>query len=141
MDKISIVVPCYNEQEMVYMFYEELMKIINQIENKYSYEIVFVNDGSKDNTLNILKDLRKKNQNVKIISFSRNFGKESAIYAGFSNSTGELVVLMDSDLQHPPEIILEMLQQIENGYDVVATKRINRKRRTISKKCIFKIVL
>lgn len=137
MKKISIVVPCYNEEEVIGMFYEELMKVINKLEDKYSYEIVFIDDGSKDNTLKMLKDLRKENEHIRIISFSRNFGKESAIYAGLSNSTGELVVLMDSDLQHPPKTILEMLKEINNGYDVVATKRINRKRRTNSKKYVF----
>lgn len=141
MKKISIVVPCFNEEEVIEMFYKELMKVINQLKDKYSYEIVFIDDGSKDNTLKILKDLRKENENIKIISFSRNFGKESAIYAGLSNSTGELVVLMDSDLQHPPKTILEMLEEINNGYDVVATKRINRKRRTNSKKHVFKFIL
>lgn len=141
MDKISIVVPCYNEEEVIRMFYKELMRVINEFKTEYYYEIVFVDDGSKDKTLKILKDLRNENENIKIISFSRNFGKESAIYAGLSNSTGEFVVLMDSDLQHPPETILEMLREIKNGYDVVATKRINRKRRNSSKKCIFKNIL
>ena len=117
------------------------MRVINEFKTEYYYEIVFVDDGSKDKTLKILKDLRNENVNLKIISFSRNFGKESAIYAGLSNSTGEFVVLMDSDLQHPPETILEMLREIKNGYDVVATKRINRKRRNSSKKCIFKNIL
>lgn len=131
MKKISIVIPCYNEEEVLTMFYEEIMKVIEKINNEYSYELIFVNDGSKDNTLNILKTLQAKNQNTEIINFSRNFGKESAIYAGLSNSTGDLVVLMDADLQHPPIAILEMLKEIKNGYDVVATKRKDRKRRTI----------
>ena len=131
MKKISIVIPCYNEEEVLTMFYEEIMKVIEKINNEYSYELIFINDGSKDNTLNILKTLQAKNQNTKIINFSRNFGKESAIYAGLSNSTGDLVVLMDADLQHPPIAILEMLKEIKNGYDVVATKRKDRKRRTI----------
>lgn len=141
MKKISIVVPCYNEEEVIKIFYNELIKVINKITDKYCYEIIFVDDGSKDNTLQIIKDLRKEDDNIKIISFSRNFGKESAIYAGLSNSEGDLVVLMDADLQHPPETILKMIAEIENGYDVVATKRINRKRRTCYKKFIFKIVL
>lgn len=131
MKKISIVIPCYNEEEVLTMFYEEIMKVIEKINNEYSYELIFINDGSKDNTLNILKTLQAKNQNTEIINFSRNFGKESAIYAGLSNSTGDLVVLMDADLQHPPIAILEMLKEIKNGYDVVATKRKDRKRRTI----------
>ena len=141
MKKISIVVPCFNEEEVIEMFYKELMKTIGQVLSKYCYEMVFVDDGSKDKTLEKLKILREKDECVKIISFSRNFGKESAIYAGLSNSTGEYVVLMDSDLQHPPEVILEMLQGIENGYDVVATKRVNRKRRANTKKYVFKSIL
>lgn len=141
MEKISIVVPCYNEEEILKMFYKELMKVINNIKSKYTYEIIFVNDGSKDKTLDVLKELREADNNIRIISFSRNFGKESAIYAGLSNSEGELVVLMDADLQHPPIKILEMLEEINNGYDVVATKRKNRKRRSIYKKYVFKNVL
>lgn len=141
MKRISIVVPCYNEEEILKMFYEDLISVINKIENEYKYEIIFVNDGSKDNTLEILKKLREYNKNIKIISFSRNFGKEAAIYAGLSNSTGDLVVLMDSDLQHPPITILEMLKEIDNGYDMVATKRVNRNRRANYKKYIFKCIL
>lgn len=141
MKRISIVVPCYNEEEILKMFYEDLISVINKIENEYKYEIIFVNDGSKDNTLEILKKLREDNKNIKIISFSRNFGKEAAIYAGLSNSIGDLVVLMDSDLQHPPITILEMLKEIDNGYDMVATKRVNRNRRANYKKYIFKCVL
>lgn len=141
MKRISIVVPCYNEEEILKMFYEDLISVINKIENEYKYEIIVVNDGSKDNTLEILKKLREDNKNIKIISFSRNFGKEAAIYAGLSNSIGDLVILMDSDLQHPPITILEMLKEIDNGYDMVATKRVNRNRRANYKKYIFKNVL
>lgn len=139
MNKLSIVVPCYNEEEVLKIFYEELMKVINKIKSNYLYEIIFINDGSKDNTLEILKSLRKENENIKIISFSRNFGKEAAIYAGLSSTVGDLVVLMDSDLQHPPEIILEMLSEINNGYDVVATKRINRNGEPIIKSMFSKL--
>lgn len=127
MEKISIVVPCYNEEMVIKMFYEETIKVLELLNNKYDYELVFVNDGSKDNTLIYLKELKEINYRIKIISFSRNFGKESAIYAGLSNASGELVILMDADLQHPPKLILEMLEELKNGYDVVATKRINRK--------------
>lgn len=134
MKKISIVIPCYNEEDVLKMFYTELMKIISIIKVKYLYELIFIDDGSKDETLTILKELRQENENIKIISFSRNFGKEAAIYAGLSNSVGDLVVLMDADLQHPPETILSMLQEIDNGYDMVATKRKNRKRRVNYKK-------
>ena len=126
-EKLSIVVPCYNEDKVINIFYENLKKVVKQFEDKYEYEIVFIDDGSKDETFSKMKEIRKKDDNIKIISFSRNFGKESGIYAGLSNSTGDLVVVMDSDLQHPPEIILEMLKYIEEGYDTVATRRKNRK--------------
>lgn len=129
MKKISIIVPCYNEEDVLKMFYGELIKVINDLKDKYLYEIIFINDGSKDKTLNILKTLKKEDNNIKIISFSRNFGKEAAIYAGLSNSIGDLVILMDADLQHPPKEIYTMLEEINNGYDMVATKRKDRKRR------------
>lgn len=143
MKRISIVVPCYNEEDVLKIFYNELTKVIKEIKNKYEYEyeIIFVDDGSRDNTLQILKELRKNDKNIKIICFSRNFGKEATIYAGLSNSIGDFIVLMDSDLQHPPKVILEMLEEIINGYDVVATKRKNRKRRANYKKLIFKVIL
>lgn len=128
MKKISIVVPCYNEEDVLKIFYTELMGVIKKIQNDYEFEIIFVDDGSKDKTLKILKDLRNEYENIKIISFSRNFGKESAMYAGLSNSIGDLVVLIDADLQHPPTTILTMLEEIKNGYDMVATKRKDRKR-------------
>ena len=126
-EKLSIVVPCYDEEKVIDIFYQNLKKVIEQFSNKYDYEIVFVDDGSKDGTFAKMKEIRKSDDNTKIISFSRNFGKEAGIYAGLSNSTGDLVVVMDSDLQHPPEIILEMLKYIEEGYDTVATRRKNRK--------------
>ena len=127
MDKLSIVVPCYNEENVIETFYNKLMEITEKISDKYDYEVIFVDDGSKDETFPKMKNLRAKNDKIKIISFSRNFGKEAGIHAGLSNSTGELTVVMDADLQHPPEIILEMLKYIEEGYDTVATRRKNRK--------------
>lgn len=139
MEKISIVIPCYNEEVTVKKFYEEIIKVLDLLNNKYNYELIFVNDGSKDNTLINLKNLKEFNDKIKIISFSRNYGKESAIYAGLSNATGELVVLIDADLQHPPKTILEMLEGIEEGYDVVATKRKNRKGESIIKKTFSSI--
>lgn len=141
MKKISIIVPCYNEEEVIEMFYKELVKVILQIEHEYSFEFIFIDDGSKDKTLSIIKKLREKDEKIKIISFSRNFGKESAIYAGLSNSVGDLVVLIDADLQHPPETILAMIQEINNGYDMVATKRKDRKRRKYRKIILFKNIL
>lgn len=127
MNKLSIVVPCYNEENVIETFYNKLMEITEKISDNYDYEVIFVDDGSKDETFSKMKNLRAKNDKIKIISFSRNFGKEAGIHAGLSNSTGELTVVMDADLQHPPEIILEMLKYIEEGYDTVATRRKNRK--------------
>lgn len=127
MEKLSIVVPCYNEEKVVELFYNKLMEITQKISDKYDYEVIFIDDGSQDETFSKMKELREKNAKVKIISFSRNFGKEAGIHAGLSNSTGDLTVVMDSDMQHPPEILLDMIKYIEEGYDTVATRRINRK--------------
>ena len=127
MKKISIVVPCYNEEKNINNFYEEMIKTLEKVKENYSYEIIFVNDGSNDQTEIEVKKIRKTDKNVILISFSRNFGKEAAIYAGLNNATGDLVALIDADLQHPPITILEMIKGINEGYDVVATKRKNRK--------------
>lgn len=112
MKKISIVVPCYNEEDIIEEFYNKLLETLDEIEG-YEYEILFIDDGSNDNTLKILNLIKEKDNKVRIISFSRNFGKESAIYAGLENSKGDLVVVMDSDLQHPPQKIIEMVSGIE----------------------------
>lgn len=112
MKTISIVVPCYNEEDVITLFYQELKDVLKQL-NKYEYEVIFVDDGSKDNTLKLIKELKLEDDKIKIISFSRNFGKESAIYAGLENSNGDFVVLIDADLQHPPKKILEMVEGIE----------------------------
>lgn len=127
MKKISIVVPCYNEEKNINNFYEEIIKTLEKVKENYSYEIIFVNDGSNDETEIEVKKIRKTDKNVILISFSRNFGKEAAIYAGLNNAMGDLVALIDADLQHPPITILEMIKGINEGYDVVATKRKNRK--------------
>ena len=113
MKKISIIVPAYNEEEVLKIFYEETIKILNQIKKDYDYEIIFIDDGSRDNTLIEMKNLRKIDSKINIISFSRNFGKEAGMYAGLSNSSGDLVVVMDADLQHNPQIIIEMLKYIK----------------------------
>lgn len=139
MEKISIVVPCYNEESNINSFYEEMIKTLEKIKENYSYEIIFVNDGSNDNTELEVKKIRKTDQNVILISFSRNFGKEAAIYAGLNNATGNLVALIDADLQHPPKTILEMLEGINDGYDVVATKRKNRKGEPVVKSLFSKL--
>lgn len=125
MKKISIVVPCYNEEESLPYFYDEVEKIVKKI--KAEIEYVFVNDGSRDNTLKILKFLAKKDKRVKFISFSRNFGKEAAILAGLEYSTGDYVTTMDADLQDPPELLLEMYDALENeDYDICAAKSKSR---------------
>ena len=127
MDKISIVVPCYNEEESIEIFYKETMKVLKSIKQT-TYEFVFVNDGSKDRTLEIFKTLHKKDKNVKFISFSRNFGKEAAMLAGFDKASGDFVTTMDVDLQDPPELLVEMYRSIkEEGYDCVATRSKSRK--------------
>lgn len=122
---ISLIVPCYNEQEALPIFYKEVSKVMAGMD--YSYELLFVNDGSKDNTLNILRDLASKDKNVKYISFSRNFGKESAMYAGFCSSKGDYVAVMDADMQDPPALLPQMMEILKNeDYDSVATRRVTR---------------
>ncbi len=124
---LSIIVPCYNEEAVVEIFYNETLKFLKEL-NNIDYEILFINDGSKDKTLSILKELSYKDKGVKYLSFSRNFGKESAMYAGLENSKGDYVVLMDADLQDPPSLLSKMIYEIEeNKYDCVATKRSTRK--------------
>lgn len=124
MDLLSIVVPCYNEEESVEIFLREIQ---NVLKNK-NFEVIFINDGSSDDTLKKIKDLTEKNANVKYISFSRNFGKEAAIYAGLNYARGDMVCLMDADLQHPPSMLPEMISAIEDeNYDVAAARRITRK--------------
>lgn len=139
MEKISIVVPCYNEEKNINNFYEEMIKTLEKVKENYSYEIIFVNDGSNDQTEIEVKKVRKTDKNVILISFSRNFGKEATIYAGLNNATGDLVALIDADLQHPPVTILEMIKGINEGYDVVATKRKNRKGEPVIKSVFSKL--
>lgn len=128
MKKIAIVVPCYNEQEAIPYFYEEVKKVSSSMENKAEFEFLFVNDGSKDNTLNVLRDLSKKDSRVKYVSFSRNFGKEAAMYAGLKEANGDYIAIMDADLQDPPSLLPEMFDTLEEGeYDCVATRRVTRK--------------
>ena len=128
MKKISIVVPCYNEEESIPLFYEEMKKIIDKMKDKCDFEFVFVNDGSKDKTLEILRRLSRMNDKVRYISFSRNFGKEAAMLAGLEAATGDYITTMDVDLQDPPELLEEMFDTLESGeYDCCATKSTNRK--------------
>lgn len=124
---ISVIVPCYNESRMIEIFYQEITKI-SSVMDKYDFEYIFVDDGSKDDTLDIVKNLSKEDSRVKYISFSRNFGKESGIYAGLEKSKGDYAVVMDADLQDPPSLLPEMMRCIdEEGYDSVATRRVTRK--------------
>lgn len=123
--KLTLIVPCFNEQESLPFFYKEAISVLKNL--NYEYELLFINDGSKDNTLNILKDFADRDACVKYISFSRNFGKEAAMYAGFCNATGDYVAIMDADMQDPPDLLPEMLKLIESGeYDSVATRRVSR---------------
>ena len=123
--KIALIVPCYNEQEALPIFYREMSKIMKEIDCQY--ELIFVNDGSKDNTLSILKELAEKDENVTYLSFSRNFGKEAAMYAGFCNADADYVAVMDADMQDPPALLPEMVKILESGeYDSVATRRVSR---------------
>ena len=126
MKKITVIVPCYNEEEALHYYYEEMSRVMTLM-NQYDFELLFVNDGSKDNTLQVIKELVNKDERVRYISFSRNFGKEAAMYAGFENSTGDYICLMDADLQDPPKLLPEMVKAIEEeGYDSVATRRVTR---------------
>ena len=128
MKKISIVVPCYNEEESLPLFYKEVNKVTEKMKAKAEFEFVFVNDGSKDNTLEELRNLAKKDKRVRYISFSRNFGKEAGMLAGLENATGDYITTMDADLQDPPTLLEEMFDTLESGeYDCCATKSTNRK--------------
>ena len=125
MKKISVVVPMYYEEEVAKECYTRLKNVLEKIEN-YNYEIIFINDGSKDKTLEILKEVAKENKNVKIISFSRNFGHQCAVTAGLRYVTGDAIVIIDADLQDPPELIPEMIKLWEEGNEVIYGKRKSR---------------
>lgn len=122
MKTIDIIVPCYNEEEVLPLFVKETNMVIDTIPD-YSFRYIFVNDGSKDRTLQVLKTLASRFSNIKYISFSRNFGKESAMYAGLKNSTADYVIVMDADLQHPPKMFPQMIQGIEEGHECCALYR------------------
>lgn len=127
MKMMSVIVPCFNEEESLPFFYEEINRVSKEMHD-VCLELLFVDDGSKDQTLSILREYARKDERVKYLSFSRNFGKEAAIYAGLKNSHGDYVVIMDADLQDPPSLLPEMLKAIqEEGYDSAATRRVTRK--------------
>lgn len=144
MDKISIIVPCYNEQETVETFYKTICGVANDM-NAVDFEYIFVDDGSSDKTLSILKNLAGQDSRVKYIAFSRNFGKEGAMYAGMKNSSGDYVVIMDVDLQDPPSLLPEMYAVIKSGdYDCAATRRANRRGEAVVRsffaRCFYKLI-
>lgn len=125
---LSVIVPCYNEEENIAPFYEELVKHTGFLEEKQmELEVLYIDDGSRDRTVSEVKRLREKDERIHLVSFSRNFGKEAAMYAGLAHSRGDYVVLMDVDLQDPPSLLPEMFSYMEQGYDSVATRRVSRK--------------
>ena len=126
MKKISLVIPMYFEEQVVEECYNRVTKILKTLKN-YEYEVIFINDGSKDKTLEILEEIANNDKNIKVISFSRNFGHQAAVTAGLKYATGDAIVIMDADLQDPPELMPEMLKKWEEGYDVIYGKRKARK--------------
>ena len=135
--KYSIVVPVFNEEETIPAFYKAIIPVMDKL--KESYELIFVNDGSKDNTFNILKDLASKDKKVKVINFSRNFGQQPALLAGFIESKGEAVIDIDVDLQDPVDAIPLMIDKWKEGYEIVHGKRLVRKGETFLKKATSSI--
>ena len=133
MKKISVVIPMYCEEEVADICYKRVVNNLKKLSDKYSYEIIFINDGSKDSTLEILKKIASNDDNVKIISFSRNFGHQAAVTAGIRNVTGDAIIIMDADLQDPPELFEGMIEKWEEGYDVVYGKRKTREGESIFK--------
>lgn len=138
MKKISIIIPAYNEEESLPMLYERLNKLMNEVSN-YEFEVLFVNDGSKDKTIQIIKELREKDERICYVDFSRNFGKEIAMIAGLDYAKGDCVIFMDADLQDPPELIPELIKYWEEGYDDVYARRSSRKGETWLKKFTSKM--
>ena len=144
---ISIVVPCFNEEESLPIFYKEICKIREKMkkEHQADFEIILVDDGSKDRTLQIMRQLANEDSGIRYLSFSRNFGKESAIYAGLKNTTGDYIAMMDADLQDPPELLLEMYEVLEYGeHDCAGTRRMDRKGeppiRSFFAHCFYKLI-
>ena len=145
MSLLSVIVPCYNEEENIKDFYVELLKNTSFfVKRGIEIEILYVDDGSKDHTVDEVKELREKDDRVRLISFSRNFGKESAMYAGLEKSKGDYVVIMDADLQDPPALLPDMFSAIDEGYDSVATRRVSRKGeppvRSFFARCFYRLM-
>ena len=131
MKKISILIPCYNEESCLPLLYEQLVKLPGLCQKQYDWEFLFVNDGSRDKTLDILTELREKDSRVCYVDLSRNFGKESAMLAGFDYVSGDCMIIMDADLQHPPMVIPQMIEKWEDGYDDVYARRLTRGKESI----------
>lgn len=145
MSLLSVIVPCYNEEESVALFYEELTKNDPFLrEKKIELELLFIDDGSGDGTVREVKKLRERDGRVHLVSFSRNFGKESAMFAGLEKCKGDYAVMMDVDLQDPPSLLPEMFSYLEQGYDSVATRRVNRKGeppvRSFFARCFYRLM-
>lgn len=145
MDLISVVVPCYNESDSLAFIYKAFSKLANEMQNMASFEFIFVNDGSKDNTLKAIRELAKQDSKVKYISFSRNFGKEAAMLAGLEHAKGDFISVIDADLQDPPELLKQMYQIITTeNFDCVATRRKTRKGepfvRSLFSKMFYKLI-
>ncbi len=145
MKLLSIIVPCFNEEENIELFYSEVMKYESFLgENDLEMEMLFIDDGSTDRTVENVKSLKERDERVRLVSFSRNFGKESAMYAGLEKSKGDYVVIMDVDLQDPPALLPEMYSYILQGYDSVATRRVSRKGepaiRSFFARCFYKLM-
>lgn len=148
MKLLSVIVPCFNEEEAIPYFYSAITKTADEFKQKWpeiGFEFLFIDDGSKDNTLNEIMELRKNDERVRYVSFSKNFGKEAGLYAGLENSHGDYVVTMDVDLQDPPALLPEMFKAIyEDGYDSAATRRVTRKGeppiRSFFARCFYKLI-
>ena len=139
MKKISIIIPAYNEEESLPFLIERINKLMNSLEDKYDFEILFINDGSKDRTLELIKEFRDKDKRICYVDFARNFGKEIALKAGIDYCTGDCAIFLDADLQDPPELIPELIKYWEEGYDDVYARRKSRKGETLLKKLTSKM--
>lgn len=144
MEKLSVVVPCYNEEETIRLFLTESQLVESKMKQEVIFDYIFVNDGSTDATLEVLRQVSKEFDNVHYLSFSRNFGKEAALLAGLEAADGDFVTVMDVDLQDPPEMLVDMYQKIKEGFDVVGTRRSDRKGepalRSIFAKLFYKMI-
>jgi len=145
MKLLSVIVPCYNEEEALPHFYRETVKVLETLSDRIDYELVLVDDGSKDKTISVFRELNAQDSKVRYVSFSRNFGKEAAMFAGLEKAKGDYIVIMDADLQDPPSLLPEMLDLIENqAFDCVGSRRVTRKGeppiRSFFARCFYKFI-